>query len=118
MSISVKNKHKSKHEPNDIYIGRGSPLGNPFTHRELEDTLAQYKCETREEAISSYEEYINEKIMKRDLKVCDELNRIFIAAKKGDVNLVCYCKPKSCHGDIIKKIIEEKLNLDSLKGIF
>lgn len=117
MSIYVKNKHKSKPDKNDIYIGRGSVLGNPFTHLELEDTLAQYKCSNREEAISSYEKYIKNKIEKRDLKICDELNRIYIAAKKGDVNLVCYCKPKSCHGDIIKRIIEEKLNLDSLKGI-
>jgi len=30
-------------------------------------------------------------------------------AKTGDVNLVCFCKPKACHGDIIKKLIEEKL---------
>ena len=28
----------------------------------------------------------------------------------GDVNLVCFCKPKSCHGDIIKMIIENKID--------
>lgn len=117
MAISVVNKRKHVPARNDFYIGRGSALGNPFTHRELEDTIAQYHCETREEAISSYEKYVKDKINQRDLRICDELNRIFIAAKKGDVNLVCYCKPKSCHGDIIKRIIEEKLNLDSLKDI-
>lgn len=117
MAISVVNKRKHVPTRNDFYIGRGSALGNPFTHRELEETLAQYQCETREEAISSYEKYVHDKINKRDLKICDELNRIFIAAKKGNVNLVCYCKPKSCHGDIIKRIIEEKLNLDSLRDI-
>lgn len=117
MAIKVVNKRKHVAGANDFYIGRGSPLGNPFTHRELEETLAQYKCDTREEAIAGYEKYIEDKIRKRDVKVCDELNRIFIAAKKGDVNLVCYCKPKSCHGDTIKRIIEEKLNLDSLRGI-
>lgn len=118
MAIRVLNKHKSKPEPIDIYIGRGSPLGNPFTHVELSETKAQYKCNTREEAISSYEDYINQKIRDRDVNICKELNRIFSAAIKGDVNLVCFCKPKSCHGDIIKKIIEEKLNFYSLKEIF
>lgn len=118
MAITVVNKRKHNPTLGDFYIGRGSPLGNPFTHRELDQTIAQYKCETREEAISSYESYILEKIKNKDTRICDELNRLYIAAKKGNVNLVCYCKPKSCHGDTIKKIIEEKINFDSLKGIF
>ena len=33
--ITVKNKYTSKPEKNDVYIGRGSPLGNPFTHMDL-----------------------------------------------------------------------------------
>ena len=39
----------------------------------------------------------------------DELNKLWKAAKNGDINLVCYCSPKSCHGDTIKTIIEQKL---------
>lgn len=118
MSISVKNKHKSKPEPNDIYIGRGSPLGNPFTHLDLDNTKAQYRCETRDQAIENYEAYLTDKIKENDRRVCDELNRIYLAACSGNVNLVCFCKPKSCHGDIIKRIVEEKINLTEFKKIF
>jgi len=45
-----------------------------------------------------------DKIKKKDKKICDELNRIY---NLKEVNLVCFCKPKSCHGDIIKEIIEK-----------
>lgn len=118
MSISVKNKHKSAKEPNDIYIGRGSPLGNPFTHLDIEKTKAQYKCENRKQSIDNYEAYLRQKINDNDRIVCNELNKIYLAAVAGDVNLVCFCKPKSCHGDIIKKIVEEKINLVQFKKIF
>lgn len=107
--ITVKNKYKSKAEPNDIYIGRGSPLGNPFTHFDLSKTKAEFHRETREEAVSSYEKYIWDKIRNGDTKICSEIDRIYELALNGDVNLVCFCKPKSCHGDILKKIIEDRL---------
>jgi hypothetical protein len=116
--IKVKNKHKSKPEPNDIYIGRGSVLGNPFTHLDLKGTKAEYHCESREEAINRYEEYIFEKIKNKDPKICHELNKIYSTALFRDVNLICFCHPKSCHGDIIKKIIDQKLNENNLKNLF
>jgi len=106
--IIVVNKYKHVKTDNDVFIGRGSPLGNPFTHRDIETTKALVKCNTREEAISKYEEYLREAIKNKHKSICDELNRLWLAAKDGDVNLVCFCKPKSCHGDIIKKVLEEK----------
>lgn len=113
--IIVKNKHKSKKESNDIYIGRGSILGNPYTHFDLDKTKAEFQCKSREESISSYEKYIISKIESKDPEICKELNRIYFLALYQDVNLVCFCKPKSCHGDIIKKIIEKKIyNLNDL----
>lgn len=73
-------------------------------------TKAEFHCETREEAISNYEKYILNKIKNKDPKICSELNRIYSMVLSGDVNLVCFCKPKSCHGDIIKMIIENKID--------
>lgn len=93
-----------KHEPtdNDIYVGRGSPLGNPkhITY-----------ITTREDVIAHYKEYLPKKLAAKDREICDEMNRIYRAAKKGDVNLVCFCKPNDCHADFIKQLIEEKLCL-------
>ena len=106
--IFIVNKHKHFPTTNDIYIGRGSPLGNPYTHIK-EGTKAEFIVNDRDEAIKNYEIWINNKILNKDPSVCDALNKIYLIAKNGDVNLCCFCKPKSCHGDIIKKIIESKL---------
>ena len=108
--INVVSKYKHEPSNNDVYIGRGSPLGNPFTgSKKVENTKAAFQCSSREEAIEKYEQYLRLAIYKNDSYICNEMNRIWKMAKTGDVNLVCFCKPKACHGDIIKKLIEEKL---------
>ena len=89
-----------KNEPYDIYIGRGSKWGNPYTHLKT-DTLADYVVGTREEAIEKYREYIlNSPSLLKDLPELD-----------GKI-LGCYCFPKKCHGDILIQLIEwQKLGL-------
>ena len=44
----VVNKYKSEY---DVYIGRGSPWGNPFTHIKDKTTKAEFIVDTREESI-------------------------------------------------------------------
>jgi hypothetical protein len=107
--ITVVNKHTHKPTEYDWYIGRGSPLGNPFTSKPLANTKAQFQCKSREESVAKFKEYILEKIEKKDSVVCASLNYIYSMALKGDVNLICYCSPELCHGHIIKRIIEERL---------
>ena len=111
MAINVVNVYKHKPTKNDVYIGRGkgSVLGNPYTSRVLKNTKAEFQVETNEEAVAKYEEYILKKIEEKDEAICNELNRIYKIAKTDDVNLVCFCKPKPCHGDVIKRIIDEKI---------
>ena len=85
-----------KKEDYDIYIGRPSKWGNPFTHLN-KTTKAKFKVSTREEAIKRYKEWIlNQPELLKDLH---EL--------KGKT-LGCWCKPKSCHGDILVELIERK----------
>lgn len=107
--ITVVNKYKHTPTENDVYIGRGGVLGNPFTSIKDKQTLAKFVCDSREESIESFREYILEKIASKDKVICDELNRIY---KMPQANLICFCKPKSCHGDIIKEIIESKKPLN------
>ncbi len=109
--ITVVNKKTHIPTENDVYIGRGSVLGNPYTSiPDIKLTKASFKCETREESINKFYEYILEKITNKDTLVCAELNRIWKLVKNGVfVNLVCYCTPQLCHGNIIKKIIEDRL---------
>lgn len=84
-------------EDYDVFIGRGSKWGNPFTHITDKPTLADTIVESREEAIEKYREYIlgNQALMGS----LDEL--------EGKV-LGCYCKPKSCHGDILLELLTKR----------
>ena len=79
-----------KKEPFDVYIGRGSIWGNPYSHKE--GTLAEHVVQSRSEAIKKFEEHLlsNEDLMKK------------LPELKGKI-LGCWCKPKSCHGDILLK---------------
>ena len=45
-----------KKEKYDVYIGRPTIWGNPFSHKE--GTKAKYKVDTREEAIEKFKEYL------------------------------------------------------------
>ena len=51
----VVNKYK---EDYDVYIGRGSYWGNPYTHIKDKETKASFTVKTREESISKYREYL------------------------------------------------------------
>ena len=77
-----------KKDPYDVYIGRPSIWGNPFTHKP--DTTAQVTVSTREHAIQLYEKHL--------------LDSPELLAKlpelKGKV-LGCWCKPNACHGDVL-----------------
>jgi len=84
-----------KKEPYDIYIGRPSKWGNPFSHLSGSDNLALFRVSTREEAVKSYEHWI----LSQPLLVAD-LHELV------DKTLGCWCAPKACHGDILKRLAE------------
>jgi hypothetical protein len=79
-----------KKEPFDVYVGRGSIWGNPYSHKE--GTLAKFVVGSRKEAVEKFEAYLlsNEELMAK------------IGELKGKT-LWCFCKPKSCHGDVLLK---------------
>lgn len=90
--ITIVNKHHGK---SGEYIGRGSPLGNPFVIG---------KDGSREQVIAKYRVWLNEQIMRKNPVVLDELNRLGNKAidEKG-LALQCFCYPKPCHGEAIKE---------------
>jgi len=90
--MSAKVVHCKK-ELYDVYIGRPSKWGNPFSH--LPNSIAKYKVETRDEAVAKFEEWITKGEGQHLLKDLHEL--------KGKV-LGCWCKPQSCHGDVLLKL--------------
>lgn len=114
--ISVVNVKNHLPTNNDFYIGRGSILGNPYSH--FPGTSAKEIVNSRNEAIEKYIDYLEEKINEKDESIIKELQKILEIAKYNDVNLICFCMPKRCHGTVIKKIINEKLmkNTDFYDG--
>lgn len=118
--ITVVNKKNHKPTGRDVYIGRGSPLGNDWTHLPPSAIKTKFWGTTkyapsRNEAIDNYDKDLVEKIKNKDKAVIDELERIKAMTMNGDVNLVCFCKPRSCHGDIIKRILEDESLWDNGK---
>ncbi len=84
-------------EAYDVYIGRPSIWGNPYTHIEGKDTLAEFVVSSREEAIEKYREYL--------------LNNQELMAKLHELDgkvLGCWCNPKSCHGDVILEVLFQR----------
>lgn len=71
----------------DIYIGRPSSWGNPFTIG---------RDGTREEVIEKFRQSLTPEMIQRCKK---EL--------KGKV-LGCWCAPKACHGDVLAKIADQE----------
>ena len=86
-----------KKDKYDVYIGRPSKWGNCFTHLTHLDGPTVI-VDTREEAISRYEEWLMEQ---------PELLAQVKTELKGKV-LACWCAPLSCHGDVLSRIANEE----------
>lgn len=88
-------------------IGRGSPLGNPFTHKQ--GTKADFVVPTREKSIEAFREYLLTMLRENDPQIVAELDRLAAIAQQRPLNLKCFCAPQSCHGDVIKHVLEQAL---------
>ena len=119
MAIYVYNKNVEDFSlhPNNYYIGRPSILGNPYSHLPEDKCIAIYKCRTRDEAIERYDQYFD--IMYgSNIEFTKVIDEIYEKYKNGEpIFLECYCKPEPCHGDIIKKKLEQRLIKEKIKKI-
>mgnify|MGYP005610208313 CR=1 FL=1 len=73
----VYNKHHGDAPQDAVYIGRGSPWGNPFVIG---------RDGPREEVIARFAREVLPKLDLRPLR---------------GKSLVCFCAPKACHGDVL-----------------
>ena len=72
--------------PNYYYIGRsnlGNILSNPYTHLELNKTIALYKCSSREEAVKNYEIYFDA-MYGKNIEFTKIIDEIYEKYKKGE----------------------------------
>jgi hypothetical protein len=84
--------NKDRGDTYDIYIGRGTPWGNPFV---VGTGDGRY---TREEAVAKYRTYFEQDILTDKSKVAA------LKAMRG-LRLGCHCKPLACHGDVIASYV-------------
>lgn len=105
--IQVVNKYKHVPTVDDFFIGRPSPLGNPFSW--LPGTEQKFRVADRAQAIQKYSQYLEFARM-NDPVVAECVNRLCEKALRGEtINLACFCKPQECHGDVIKNLIEDRI---------
>ena len=81
-----------KQQPYDVYIGRPSKYGNPFSHKRVPGAL---RVSNRGEAIWRYYLWLRDNP--------ETLNE-FIRELRGKT-LGCWCPPKPCHGDVLTCLI-------------
>jgi len=88
-------------DENSYYIGRPGPLGNPFFMRN--ESERNYVCD-------QYEKWFYEQLNKNNAEVFIEIRKLLRLAESKDLVLGCYCYPKRCHGDTIKKYLDSILD--------
>lgn len=87
-----------------VYIGRGSPFGNPFR------LPAGGKEHLRNSACDAYDKHFWEHWV-NDPEFVEELESLVQQAKRdGHLILGCFCAPKRCHGETIKSYIDQRLS--------
>jgi hypothetical protein len=82
-----------KREKFDVYIGRPSRWGNPYTFKK--GTIAEFVV-PKDEVIPRYEAWL-----KQQPELMASLHEL-----KGKT-LGCWCKPAACHGDILARLADE-----------
>lgn len=79
----------------DVYVARPSKWGNPYSHEV--GTLAKYRVRTRKESIAKYRDWLFQQ---------PELLAVLKEELQGK-RLGCWCKPKSCHADILAQLADQ-----------
>ncbi len=94
----IKIVNKKSFKGDGYYVGRPSPLGNPF---EIDQDG------TRDEVIEKYKEWLREQWVENGY-VRRELEKLAMLYKTiGKLILICWCAPQACHAEVIKDAIEK-----------
>lgn len=93
---------KQKEVADAHYIGRGTPLGNPFVMGDESE---------RDRVVDLYEDWLGRKLFERSESVVMEVARLYAKARQdGALRVGCHCAPRRCHGDVVKKTLDNALS--------
>ena len=97
-------KHSKPVKEYDAVVDRTSKLGNPFYMKSEAE---------RDNVCDKYIEYFYRNIQASG-SFKTEVNRLVDLYKKhGHLNLFCWCAPKRCHAETIRKYIYYRIREDS-----
>jgi hypothetical protein len=90
-----------------VRIDRGTVFGNPVTIK---------KAGGRDNALRLYRKHLwtaisAEKPTPEQVALRDALRSLVKASASGaEIRLVCHCKPKACHGDVLRSFLSWAVN--------
>ena len=107
--IRIVNLKNYKKVPGEILIkiDRSSAIGNPFYMSD--ESLRDKVCDDYQDYFDGILGiYLNtdNKLSDHDLEFVIELNDIIKLSKTNNIALGCWCAPKRCHGETIKRYID------------
>jgi hypothetical protein len=107
LEIIVANRHRMPKVENAavVYVGRGTPLGNPATHEARWLKPGMVLAESREAAVEWFRRDLWQK-MQDDTAELRELTRLAAIAREKKLVLQCSCAPLRCHAEVVKRAVE------------
>lgn len=91
--MKILNRRIDKISTEAVYIGRPSKWGNPFKIG---------RDGTREETIAKYAGWLDGMVFNKQLDLDELIGK----------DLVCWCAPLPCHGDILLELANKKIAND------
>ena len=82
--------------PGQIYVGRPSPLGNPYLLG---------RDGNREEVIAQYRRWLWAQLQSPGSPQERELRRLLAQAQSGELELLCWCAPLPCHAEVVRSAL-------------
>jgi hypothetical protein len=82
--------------PGQVYVGRPSPLGNPY---------ALGRDGNREQVIAKYSRWLWARLQEHDSPQEYELRRLLAQARSGELELLCWCHPLPCHAEVVRSAL-------------
>jgi hypothetical protein len=79
--------------PGQVYVGRPSPLGNPFVVG---------RDGSRQEVIAKYRRWLWARLQEPDSAQERELRRHLARVVEGELELLCWCHPLPCLAEVVR----------------
>jgi hypothetical protein len=96
----LKIKVARKGQAQGFYVGRPTPLGNPF-RLEKEDQ--------RDQVVNQYATWLQDQIRRGNPEVIRALDELYRALRhRGSITLICFCAPRRCHAEVIAEHLRRK----------